>query len=66
MSAQLLERDTYLEALAGLLDQVASGTGRCALVSGEAGIGKSALLERFAELQGQSARMGWSPTRSPR
>lgn len=56
MSARLLERDRFLADLAGLLDDAARGTGRCALISGEAGIGKSALIERFTELQGESAR----------
>lgn len=59
MSAHLLERDSFLDDLAGLLGEVASGTGRCALVSGEAGIGKSSLVERFAELHGESARFCW-------
>ncbi|MGZ3677654.1 MAG: ATP-binding protein [Ktedonobacterales bacterium] len=56
MSAHLLERDRFLENLAGLLDEAASGTGRCALISGEAGIGKSALIECFTELHSRSAR----------
>src|SRR5689334_18128639 len=59
MGAQLLERDAFLGDLAGLLDEAARGTGRCALVSGEAGIGKSTLIERFAELHGASARFCW-------
>jgi DNA-binding CsgD family transcriptional regulator/tetratricopeptide (TPR) repeat protein len=56
MSVFLLERDQFLGTLAGLLDEVMSGTGRCALVSGEAGIGKSALTDRFIELYGDSVR----------
>ncbi|HLY32809.1 MAG TPA: AAA family ATPase, partial [Ktedonobacterales bacterium] len=59
MSAHLLERDRFLEDLAGLLNEVSSGSGRCALISGEAGIGKTALIERFAELQGESIRFCW-------
>ncbi|HEV8193171.1 MAG TPA: AAA family ATPase, partial [Ktedonobacterales bacterium] len=59
MSANLLERDLFLQDLADLLHGVASGTGRCVLVSGEAGIGKSSLIERFAELEGGSARFVW-------
>src|SRR5436305_2601917 len=42
----LLERDRELAALHDLLDEGA-GHGRIALVSGEAGIGKTALIERF-------------------
>ncbi|HEX8035588.1 MAG TPA: AAA family ATPase [Ktedonobacterales bacterium] len=56
MSAHLLERDLFLENLAGLLEEAARGTGRCVLISGEAGIGKSALIECFSELHGGSAR----------
>ncbi|HKS69676.1 MAG TPA: AAA family ATPase, partial [Ktedonobacterales bacterium] len=59
MSASLLERDPFLASLARLLDEVAGGAGRCALVSGEAGIGKSSLVERFAEIHGESARFYW-------
>src|SRR5690242_6823062 len=47
MAANLLERDSFLSALDGLLCQVAEGTGQIALVSGEAGIGKTSLVERF-------------------
>jgi DNA-binding CsgD family transcriptional regulator len=45
----LLERDPDLGMLASLLDVVRDGGGGCvALVYGEAGIGKTALLKRFA------------------
>lgn len=59
MSVQLLERDGLLEELARLLNKTASGAGQCALIIGEAGIGKSALIERFAELHSASARFLW-------
>src|SRR5947209_6757537 len=59
MGTHLLERDQFLDELARLLDEAACGAGRCALVSGEAGIGKSALIERFAELHGTAARFCW-------
>lgn len=59
MGAQLLERDGFLDELATLLDKTASGAGQCALIIGEAGIGKSALIERFAELHSASARFLW-------
>jgi DNA-binding CsgD family transcriptional regulator/tetratricopeptide (TPR) repeat protein len=47
-SETLLERDAELEVLAEMLDTVRGGLGRVALVHGEAGIGKTALLKRFA------------------
>jgi class 3 adenylate cyclase/tetratricopeptide (TPR) repeat protein len=51
----LLGREAELEALLGLWEQAKAGAGRVALVSGEAGIGKSRLaLELAAGLRGQS------------
>ena len=49
MAVDLLERDQFLSALDELLCQAAEGTGHIALVSGEAGIGKTSLVERFLE-----------------
>jgi DNA-binding CsgD family transcriptional regulator/tetratricopeptide (TPR) repeat protein len=43
----LLERDSALAALAEYGQQARSGSGRLVLVAGEAGAGKSALLEEF-------------------
>src|ERR1700721_1664077 len=43
----LLERKTALDALAELAGQARSGDGRLILLEGEAGVGKSALLEQF-------------------
>ena len=45
--AELLERAPLLAALAQELAQVRGGAGRIVLVAGEAGVGKSALLERY-------------------
>jgi DNA-binding NarL/FixJ family response regulator len=47
MAVNLLERDRELAALDALLDEITAGQGRIALISGEAGIGKTALVERF-------------------
>jgi predicted ATPase len=55
----LLERDSQLEGLTDWLAGVPATGGRIALVTGEAGIGKTALLTRFAELQRHSARVLW-------
>ena len=44
----LLERERQLEALQRLASRVGAGTGGMALVLGEAGIGKSTLLQTFA------------------
>ncbi|HWC40486.1 MAG TPA: AAA family ATPase [Actinomycetota bacterium] len=52
----LLERDRVLEELDGEL-AAAAGGGRVALVAGEAGIGKSALVRRFTERQAAGARV---------
>src|SRR4051794_2072341 len=43
----LLERDSALEALTQYAAQARAGDGRVALISGEAGAGKSALLEQL-------------------
>ena len=43
----LLERDGELEVLEGALDRAARGAGSVALVSGEAGIGKTSLVRAF-------------------
>jgi DNA-binding CsgD family transcriptional regulator/tetratricopeptide (TPR) repeat protein len=44
----LLERESELASLAGLASDAQSGDGRLVFVSGEAGGGKSALVEEFA------------------
>jgi AAA ATPase domain len=52
---ELLERSSPLGELGGLLAATAAG-GRVALVAGEAGIGKSSLVRRFAERHAAEAR----------
>jgi DNA-binding CsgD family transcriptional regulator len=51
----LLERASLLEELRGVLAATAAG-GRVALLAGEAGIGKSALVRRFTERASADAR----------
>ncbi|HSK38019.1 MAG TPA: AAA family ATPase, partial [Actinomycetota bacterium] len=52
---ELLEREPLLDELGGLLAATAGG-GRVVLLAGEAGMGKSALVRRFAEQQAGEAR----------
>jgi DNA-binding CsgD family transcriptional regulator len=55
----LLERESHLAALSAVLAEAVVGNGRVALVSGEAGIGKTALVERFTREQRGTARVLW-------
>ena len=63
MTIDLLERDHELATLHTLLGELSEGHGRIALISGEAGIGKTALVDRFlAEARKQrppSVRILW-------
>ncbi|HEU4784403.1 MAG TPA: AAA family ATPase [Ktedonobacterales bacterium] len=56
MSLKLLEREHYLARLNDLLHKAARGAGRCVLIGGEAGIGKTSLVEHFAEQHRTEAR----------
>lgn len=53
----LVERDQQLETLGSYLDEAVAGHGRLVYVSGEAGIGKSALVTSFAESVGARAQV---------
>src|SRR6266403_4994158 len=69
VATELLERDSQLAELARLLESARGGEGRIALVSGEAGIGKTALLTRFTRLHAREARLFWGacdPLSTPR
>ena len=46
---QLLERTSILDALAEYAEEARQGDGRLVLLSGESGIGKTALLEAFQQ-----------------
>lgn len=60
----LLEREPQLAILDSALDEVRRGSGRVALVSGEAGIGKTALVEHFTSRHKDSARVLWGASDS--
>ncbi|HEY0755990.1 MAG TPA: AAA family ATPase [Ktedonobacteraceae bacterium] len=55
----LLERDHYLDQLSELLGAATTGQGRIVLISGEAGIGKTALVEQFVQQSCDAAKRLW-------
>ncbi len=57
--AALLERAEFSDALDEQLASVDAGGGRLVLVSGEAGIGKSALVRAFSAACGERVRVLW-------
>ena len=56
---ELLEREGPLRELEAALREAAAGEGRLALVSGEAGIGKTQLVERLAQDWRDRVRVLW-------
>jgi DNA-binding CsgD family transcriptional regulator/tetratricopeptide (TPR) repeat protein len=66
---ELLERDPFLDALSERLSLAASGRGAVVVIGGEAGIGKTSLLEAFVAGHDERARILWSgcePLSTPR
>ena len=53
----LLEREDALAALQGAHSEAKAGAGRLVLVAGEAGVGKTALLQAFCDRAGGSSRI---------
>jgi DNA-binding CsgD family transcriptional regulator len=53
----LLERDGVLEELRGALAEAAAGRGRLVLVAGEAGVGKTAVVQEFSNELGSKFRV---------
>ena len=55
----LLEREDALSSLDQAFDAALAGAGRIVLVAGEAGIGKTSLVRRFADAHAERARVLW-------
>ncbi len=55
----LMERDAPLDALQGVLAQAGAGRGSIVVLGGEAGIGKTSLLQEFAQRVGKDCRVFW-------
>src|ERR1700683_5350306 len=55
----LLERQEQLESLNRRLQEARAVAGKLVLVAGEAGLGKSSLVERFASDHPHDAQMLW-------
>jgi len=57
---ELLERESHLQQLSAAFDElIGHGVGACALVVGEAGVGKTSLVRRFLDLRLGQADIYW-------
>jgi len=56
---ELLERDEFLSELNDLLQSAISGSGQIAVISGDAGIGKTSLVEFFTGQHKDTAKIYW-------
>jgi DNA-binding CsgD family transcriptional regulator/tetratricopeptide (TPR) repeat protein len=56
---ELLEREAHMAGLEAALAEASAGSGRIALVSGEAGIGKTSLVENFTRKHQNTVRILW-------
>jgi DNA-binding CsgD family transcriptional regulator len=66
---ELLEREDQLAQLDRLLDEARAGSGRMALISGDAGVGKTSLVRAFLARLSASVRVLWGacdPLDAPR
>ncbi len=55
----LLEREAPLRDMSSALDGARNGTGQALLISGEAGIGKTALVDHFSRMAPAGLRIWW-------
>ncbi len=65
MDATLLERDGSTAALDQLMSSAREGAGRVAIIGGEAGVGKTSLVERFVAHNRSSASVLWGACGAP-
>jgi DNA-binding CsgD family transcriptional regulator/GTPase SAR1 family protein len=56
---ELLERDRYLTELENAFENLSGGSGYVVLISGEAGIGKTSLVEKFTKNLEDKANILW-------
>jgi predicted ATPase len=56
---QLLEREPALDALGGWFAEARAGRGRLVLVGGEAGVGKTTLVNEFSVRHRHAGRILW-------
>src|SRR5689334_15354123 len=56
---KLLEREPLLASMLSALDRAAAGRGGTVLVEGEAGIGKTSLIQEFAARAAERAHVAW-------
>ncbi|HEX9740482.1 MAG TPA: ATP-binding protein, partial [Ignavibacteriaceae bacterium] len=56
---ELLERDEFLSELNDLLQTAIRGSGQIAVISGDAGIGKTSLVEFFTGQHKDTAKIYW-------
>ena len=56
---ELLERQSALDRLSTALTGARNGNGRVVLVAGEAGIGKTSLVDRFVDRHAAGMRLLW-------
>jgi DNA-binding CsgD family transcriptional regulator/tetratricopeptide (TPR) repeat protein len=54
---ELLEREPFLHTLSTLLAEASAGDGRLVMIGGEAGVGKTSLVEHFCREARQSTRL---------